>query len=138
MNRFLQTALFSLCFLAVAGCAGGKAPAQADLLHRRFVLESVDGQPFVSKQSAPDIEFGENFRVYGRVCNRYTGQGELSGGVLTVKQMASTKMLCLEEALNAFEHQFAQMLAAGAAVDLSGNRLTLKGDGRVLVYRLQN
>ncbi|MCC8194967.1 MAG: META domain-containing protein [Deltaproteobacteria bacterium] len=121
-----------LTVLAVA-CANAKAPAQADLLHRRFVLATVDGDPFPA-MNPPDIEFNEGFRVSGRICNRYTGLGTLENGVLTVGQMATTKMLCPDDTLNRFETMFAAMLAAGVKVDLEDDRLRLSQGGHVLVF----
>lgn len=138
MNKLWMMLVVSLGLVAVAGCANGKTPAQSDLLHRRYVLETVDGKPFAATERTPDIAFGEGFRVFGGICNRYTGQGELSGNVLTVKQMASTKMLCAEDELNDFEYRFAQMLMAGAVMDLSGDRLTLTQGGHTLVYRFRD
>lgn len=138
MNISRKLTISALCFtfLLAAGCAGSKNMNQKDLLHHRFVLESIDGVPFESSVRTPDIEFGEGFRVYGGICNRYTGQGELADNVLTVKQMASTKMLCADDKLNKFEGQFAQMLSAGAEIAIEGNTLTLKQGGHVLVYKL--
>ena len=140
MARF--TGPLGLCFLLVfcvaAGCAGAKQPDRNDLLHRRFVLESVDGAAFSSSVKTPDIEFNENFRVSGQMCNRYTGQGELANGVLTVRQMASTKMLCVDQELNALEQLFGVMLREGAAIDLSGTTLTLRQGGHVLVFTLRD
>ena len=140
MKSFWKTAVFFLCFClaTIAGCGGSKMPVQADLMHRHFMLESVDGQLFTVQQRMPDITFGEGFRVYGQVCNRYTGQGELAEGILVVRHMASTKMFCADAALNVLEDQFARMLAAGVALDFSGDTLTLRQGGHVLVYRLQD
>ena len=139
MNRMQFFLAFATCIALVlaAGCAAGKTLTQADLLHRRFVLESVDGKPFTHER-APDIEFGEGFRVYGAVCNRYTGQGELKNDVLFVKQMASTKMLCADGTLNTLEQDFARMLQDGATVEFADNTLTLRQGGRVLVYKARD
>lgn len=135
MRRFRSVCLFLLApVLLGAACSAAKAPALADLSQRRFVLVSQDGVPFAAA-NAPDIAFGEDFRVSGRVCNRYAGQGTLENGVLTVKGMASTKMLCQDEALNRLETLFAAMLDAGAQADLSGGLLALRQGGHTLVYR---
>lgn len=138
MIKKLFACAFGLCIIFSAlfsiGCAGAKGVKEADLSNRRFVLESVDGKAFTSANRTPDIAFGENFRVQGGICNRYTGQGVLAGNVLTVKQMASTKMLCVDDALNKLETQFAQMLHAGAEVTLDGKTLTLRQGGHTLVY----
>lgn len=140
ITRFFLLLGGVLCLSACAGASGPGAggPVYSDLAHHRYVLESVDGKPFAAATHAPDIEFNENFHISGRACNRYTGRGTLENGVLTVPRMASTKMLCPNEALNAFEPLFASMLAAGAELELDGNTLTLRQGGHVLVYTLRD
>lgn len=120
--------------LALAACAGGTV-READLLHRRFVLERVNGEAVAGLSAVPDIEFGEGLRVFGRVCNRYAGEGELLENVLTVKGMAMTKMLCPDEALNKLEYAFGKMLSNGATVEVRDGRLTLAGEGMTLSYK---
>lgn len=114
------------------------ALSEKDLLHHRFVLKTADGVDYSTKERVPTLEFNEGFRVSGGICNRFTGQAKLEGSVLTVKQMASTKMLCVDQALNALETTFAVMLDKGVAVTLADNVLTLSGDGHVLVYELRD
>lgn len=138
MARFhilFTAALAILALVAVSACAG--VPAREDLAHSGFVLVSVDGVPFTGDTRVPEIAFSEDFRVSGSVCNRFVGQGELADGVLTVKQMASTKMLCASEELNRLEADISAILMAGARVSLTGDVLTLSRDGRVLVYKRQ-
>ncbi|CAK7028811.1 MAG: Heat shock protein HslJ [Desulfovibrio sp.] len=137
MKYFRKLTLLAafLSLFAAVSCAGGKNMQESDLLHRTFVLETVDGQPFAASLAKPEIAFGENFRVYGQVCNRYTGQGTLTGNVLTVSQMASTKMLCADDALNKLEYEFSQLLMDGMAVELSGDTLSLEGGGRTLTFK---
>ena len=137
-TRSLIFLLLCLCCAFAAGCRAGKAPGKTDLAHRRFVLENVDGKTFSSMAETPDIEFGEGFRVYGKICNRFTGQGELEGNVLFVRLMASTKMICADADLNRLENQFAQMLMAGVVLELSGNTLALRQVDHELVYTLQD
>lgn len=115
-----------------------RSVSRDDLLHRHFVLISADGVDFSAKEKVPDLEFGEDFRVLGAVCNRFMGQGELESGTLTVKQMASTKMMCLDPELNALEQQFAGMLEAGAVIDFDGKILTLRQGGHTLIYELRD
>lgn len=132
-------ALFAVFSLStVASCAGGNPPERKDLVHRRFVLAGVDGQTYAKTSRLPDLEFLEDFRVSGSVCNRFAGQGELSGATLTVRRMASTRMLCPDDALNELETRLAGMLQAGAEISLDGNTLTLKQGGHVLVYTAED
>lgn len=137
-TRFFSFLAIGLALLASVSCAGGSNMKEADLMHRRFVLESVNGTPFNSSFRTPDIEFGENFRVYGQVCNRYRGQGKLAGDVLTVAQMASTLMMCPDQALNKLERDFSEMLRNGAEIKFVDNTLTLSGNGQTLVYKVSD
>lgn len=143
-----------LFVIGLAGCGDGtdkasassgdtaeeKAPSigQADLLHHRFVLKSVDGVDYSGKERVPDLAFNEGFRISGGICNRFMGQASLDGNLLFAKNMASTKMMCVDQDLNALEGFFPLMLEKGAAIRLEGKTLTLSGDGHVLVYELRD
>ena len=134
MVRFAVLCLVFLTALLVAvGCVGGQKPVLADLELRRFVLESVDGVPFCASRM-PEMAFDENFRVSGQMCNRFMGQGKLENGVLTVAQMASTRMFCAEEALNHAENRISSMLMAGAEVELTDGILTLRQGGHTVTF----
>lgn len=135
MTRFAACLTFLCLPLLFVACAAATFPSAGDLLHRRFVLESLDGKPFTSSMGAPDIEFNEGFRLSGRICNRYSGQASLENGLLLAPHMAMTKMLCPDEALNDFETLFGSMLGTGAQVTFSGNTLTLRQGTHVLVYK---
>lgn len=128
---------------SAAGTAGAAMPAdrtvdKADLLHHRFVLKSADGVGFFGKERVPELDFGEGFRVMGAVCNRFTGDGKLENGTLTVKEMALTRMLCGDPDLNALETRVAAMLEAGAELSFDGRILTLRQGGHILVYELHD
>jgi len=134
MNRFSKVILvFLLPLFAMVACAADKPSAVPNVDHRRFVLVSVDGAPF-SASKKPDITFAEELRISGQMCNRYMGQGVLDKGVLKVSQMASTKMFCMDAALNKVEDLFFSMLMAGAEIELAGESLILQQGGHVLVF----
>ncbi len=123
---------------------GATAPAGTgivsanDLMGRTFILVRVDGQPFRSEMGRqPSIQFASDMRVSGSACNQFSGPGELEDGVLTVTNAASTMMLCVDQALSAFERDFHQMLRDGATVSLDGDTLTLSRDSRVFEYTLE-
>ena len=127
-----------LCFSpALGGCSATKTPVRADLLHRSFELVSADGKAVTGTPRKPDLAFDEEFRIAGGICNRFVGQAELNGTILTVRQMASTRMLCPDETLNQLEHTFASMLTQGATLNLTGETLTLRQGGHTLVYTVQ-
>ncbi|EEP91942.1 heat shock protein HslJ [Yersinia kristensenii] len=128
----------------LAGCGANQSYNKAtsmvsenDLLHHNFVLISVDGQSPV-KTPGPSIEFGENMHISGAMCNRFMGQGELKNGVLTVKGLASTRMLCSEKQLNQWDALISQVLNSGAKVTLNKGQLTLSNNDHTLLYQLKD
>lgn len=108
-----------------------------DLQHHRYELVSVDGEAVNSAQPRPrpSIEFGEKMHVSGGMCNRFMGQGELQNSVLTVKQLASTMMLCNDKQLDSWDRLIGEVLANGAKVSLQNNQLTLTQGKHQLVYQ---
>lgn len=138
-----KTALLLLTSLALAGCAqtAEQKPLTAqDLQNHRFVLQSVNGTPFVATESGrvPEIGFGENLQLSGSMCNRFFGEATLQGDRLKAENLAMTRMMCAEPELNALDNQLGEMLQQGAEVTLNGQQLTLKSDKYTLVYTLTN
>ena len=108
-----------------------------DLLHRRFVLVSVDGKDFVVEKPAerPDLEFNEGFQIAGHVCNRFFGPAELRDGKLRAENLASTLMMCFKTELNELERLLFAMLRDGVDVSLGADgSLTLRQGEHALVY----
>ncbi|WLS80571.1 META domain-containing protein [Erwinia pyri] len=119
--------------MLLAGCATSQ-PNEKELA-RSFQLSSVDGQAITAPQGMkPGINFSKEMHVTGVMCNRFFGQGTLEKGVLSVPQMASTRMMCSDQKLNQWEMTLSQMLNAGAKLKLEQNTLTLQGAGHTLVY----
>ena len=114
-------------------CAGGISVK--DLVsEKKYVLQSVNGVAFASRERTPEIQFDGSMRVSGQVCNRFMGQGQLKGDVLTVPQMASTMMLCADPELNAMEQEFTSLLRQGAKVALRGDTLSLSSGTITYTY----
>ena len=103
------------------------------LAHQKFALKKINEADYHGEQT-PFIEFGDNAMVSGKVCNTFRGPGQLADGVLTVKSMASTRMLCPVGGLDELENRFFNMLEQGAAISMDGPRLTFKQGGTVLVF----
>lgn len=120
---------------------GGEV-SQKDLLHRRFELRTVNGKEYALQGARPNISFNENFHVSGSVCNGFMGPGTLENGVLSAKNMAATRKLCITEELNKLEADFFALMRNGASVELDGQRLVLRGKGReddlVLEYTVKD
>lgn len=137
-----KSMLVALMPLLLAGCGmsqNGKTVKESDLLHHNFILQSVDGVAVKTGQGKqPNIEFGETLHVSGAMCNRFFGNGQLQNGVLTVKGLASTRMLCADPQLNQWDRVIGDVLGKGAKVTLSAQQLTLSGGDHTLVYTLRD
>lgn len=138
-----KMALMLLTTLALAGCAQTaeqKTLSAQDLQNHHFVLQSVNGAPFVATESGrvPEISFGENMQLSGSMCNRFFGQATLQGDRLKAENLAMPRMMCAEPELNALDNQLGEMLHQGVQVTLNGQQLTLKNDKNTLVYTLTN
>lgn len=120
--------------------AAGGVEAQ-QLSGKKFILQQVDGNDFTIKMGRqPFIEFSlseEGFRVNGSACNNFMGQAELSEGTLTMANAASTMMMCADPQLSTFERDFHKLLRGGVTLELKDGILTLRGAGRVLIYKAE-
>ncbi|MBA7801299.1 heat shock protein HslJ [Citrobacter freundii] len=124
--------------MVMAGCvSNGKVSVNREQLqHHRFVLESVNGKPVTVAKNQPELSFGENMTVSGKMCNQFTGQGKLSDGELKVKNLAMTRMMCADPQLNTLDGVISDMFKQGAQVDLTANQLTLATAEQTLTYKL--
>jgi len=126
--------------VVLSGCvrsgANNTTVKAEQLMQHRFVLGSVNGQAVDAGDHPPEIRFDKEMKVSGSMCNRFSGQGKLSEGKLTVKNMAMTRMMCIQDQLNALDNTLGNMLSKGAQVDLTGNQLTLITADQTLIYTL--
>ena len=125
--------------------AAGKEEAAAavnweQLAGKTFTLVKVGGGDFkVDMGRQPFIAFGEDGRVSGSACNSFTGPGELEDGVLTVKNAASTMMMCVDKNLVEYERYFHEMLRNGVKVELMPDGvLILTGSAKVLRFEQEH
>ncbi|KAB8307433.1 META domain-containing protein [Erwinia endophytica] len=125
-----------LVALLLAGCSsGGENASHNSLSDHNFVLKGVDGQAVTpSVGIRPGINFAQDMRVSGVMCNRFFGQGKLQHGKLSVPQLSSTRMLCIDPQLNEWETMIGKMLTTGVTLKLERQTLTLSGSGHTLVY----
>ncbi|WP_428945952.1 META domain-containing protein [Pantoea sp. FN060301] len=135
-----KEAALLMAAMAIAGCSANSAQNDeaVKLADRYFVLTSVDGEAIGLPEGVkPGIRFGEGMHVSGVMCNRFFGQGKLERGVLSLPQMASTRMLCSDPRLNEWETMLGKALTQGAKLTLDQQTLTLTGAGHKLVYRAE-
>ncbi len=142
MKKWIPIALATVL---LTGCGMNKTNQQSnylvasELLHHRFILQSVDGLAVNARPgNVPNIEFGEKMHVSGAMCNRFFGQGQLENGVLTVKNLASTRMMCADPQQNLWDQMIGVILANGAKISLNDQQLTLSGGDHQLVYTLKD
>ncbi|MCX8966419.1 META domain-containing protein [Erwinia psidii] len=129
-----------LAAILLSGCGALSGNAGNNpLTDHNYILKSVDGKVVTSPAGMkPGISFSQDMHVSGVMCNRFFGQGKLEHGVLSVPQMASTRMLCIDPELNQWEAIIGKMLVAGATLHQDRKTLTLEGSGHSLVYVRDN
>ena len=114
------------------------------LAHRNFIISSVDGQEFPTKDQEgqsrplPNLDFGQWPHVSGKICNNYSGQVELKGDVLSMKNAATTMMMCHDNELNQLEVTFHRLLNEGVKMEFVGQTLTLKSADHTLVFTVSD
>lgn len=139
MSRYAPLALAAMVLTGCGTSHPDSVVNENDLLHHNFVLYSVDGVTVTPQPgNAPNLEFGEKMHVSGTMCNRFFGQGQLANGVLTVKNLAITRMLCTDAQSNLWDQAIGKLLGNGATLSLSAERLTLSGSGHNLIYTLRD
>ncbi|MFI8417047.1 heat shock protein HslJ [Serratia sp. NPDC078593] len=142
MKKLLSVALATM-LLAGCGMSQNKPVnnkvSESDLIHHNFVLQSVDGIAANAQQGkGPSIEFGEKLHVSGSMCNRFFGNGQLDNGVLTVKGLATTRMMCSDPQRNQWDQIIGSVLHNGAKVSLQQQQLTLSDGNHTLIYTLKD
>ncbi len=128
MTRILWT-LIAGSALLLAAC-GSSAPGG---LSGSWTATSIDGQATVAG-SEPTISFGSDGRITGSTgCNTYSGTFILSGGNVTMSQLAMTQKACTDEAVSAQESAFNTALTGATSWSIgSDGNLTLKGAGDIV------
>lgn len=147
MSPIMKT-LFTVIMLAtLSACAGtgggasGPDNAQAALTASRWELVRWPGHVIPHGDNGEPVilnfqnEGGES-RVSGRSwCNRFTASYALrEGGKLTIGRAASTRMACMEPAMQ-FESAFLEKLEAITSYRISGSTMEVNtADGEVLTF----
>lgn len=124
--------------MLMAGCvSNGKVSVNREQLqHHRFVLQSVNGKAVTATNNPPELSFGENMTVSGKMCINSTAVASCPDGELKVKDMAMTRMMCADPQLNALDGIVSEMFKQGAQVDLTADQLTLATAEQTLTYKL--
>ena len=129
----MQSCLLGVVFTALvaASCTNKHtAEAAASLTGRKWYAVNIDGRPAIPADTAlrPWIQFlRDSNRVTGSTgCNRFAGPYAASGSSLALGTMATTRMACLDTAIEHQEAAFAVVLGeATTGFAISGDTLTL-------------
>lgn len=126
--------------LLLVGCGKDKVVQPNELLHHYFILVKANGQPIDMENVThqPYLEFGQDFRINGRMCNTFFGQAQYQDGKLSSEGLASTKMLCASDQLNQLDNEIATLLQEGAGVSLKEKTLILSSGKNKLEYELKD
>ncbi|BDH46075.1 heat-inducible protein [Salmonella enterica subsp. enterica serovar Choleraesuis] len=129
--------LFAL-MAAATGCAATTADVSPQaLLHHRFVLIKADDANVAQNKMHPkELSFGEGMHVYGAVCSRFRGQGELSGATLRVPELITTVEACQTPEEQKIDELTRKMLAEGVTLRMRGQQLWLLTPQHTLVWQL--
>jgi len=131
-NNYILITLLGTLVLVLSACTltGGKADVSSkDLENTRWELVSygeIGSEVAVVEDSTVTLEFQPGGQIGGTGgCNSYGGEATLEDGKLTVGEIMSTLMACMDEAVMQQEGQFFKALNSAEEVKLSGNELTI-------------
>ena len=135
--------LLALVGLAFVGCASQTSTSQtapastpaavtpepAALIGTAWRLADLGGAPSIPSGEAT-LEFPEAGKVAGKAtCNRFFGTVEISGASIQFGPLAATKMACIDDAANAQEKKYLELLQAAERFAFDGPALLLYSRG---------
>jgi heat shock protein HslJ len=141
-NSYILIMLLGTLTLVVSACAatGGQAEVSIeDLENTRWELVSygdIGLEVPVVEDSTVTLEIQPGGQIGGTGgCNSYGGEATLEDGKLTIGEITSTLMACMDEAVMEQEQQFFMALNSASKVELNGNALTiLYNDGKSALH----
>ncbi|WP_404342382.1 META domain-containing protein [Pseudoalteromonas mariniglutinosa] len=108
------------------GCSSTGKVTSEHLKYTQWQLSKVNGLAIPVSYRA-SMQFIEALQINGFAgCNKFFGEGDLEDSQLTVNKLGMTRKSCGNE-LDGFEQQLLNTLMQGAAVELKGEQLLLKG-----------
>ena len=133
-SKRLASALVALMALAalLVGCGSADSPS---LEGTQWLLVALEGAPPLTSTAPPSAEFSADEISGSTGCNHYFGAYEVSGSEITIRDVASTEMACLDpEGVMDQELAFLGTLPAIATYRVEGERLEfLDAGGTVLM-----
>jgi heat shock protein HslJ len=106
-------------------CAGNSPEAGSELWGTSWRLVELQGAAALEGVEAT-LEFPESGRVTGNgSCNRFNGSVQVTGSSVMVRQLAATRMACIEPAANRQEADYLKALEASGRYSIQGDVLEL-------------
>lgn len=105
--------------IVLAGCGSGSS-----LEGTQWLLVSLGGATPLASTAPPSAEFSADEISGSTGCNHYFGAYEVSGTEITIRDLASTEMACMDpEGMMDQEQAFLAALRETANYSLAGDRL---------------
>lgn len=139
MKKFL----FSLFILVTLSACSNILSTQIkpdDLLHRNFVLIRFNDTEIQPHNMQPGIEFGENLYITARMCNYFTGNGNLNNNRLTITNITTSDLPCLDPNYKGLDSTVVNLLQQGVNIsfDKQNQQITLSNDNNILIFKLMD
>lgn len=117
--------LFSSCNTVAKSSAQEHNVTVSTDLNGEFFVETLNGTHIASNKLT--INFNtETHNIYGfSGCNRFSGNYTLNGNSIKIGPLASTKMLCIDDAVNKTETKFLEALATVDSIVFKETKLLL-------------
>jgi heat shock protein HslJ len=136
MNRRMSYPVVAVAMI-LAGCAStpgspGSGFSTPELSGTRWIVTSIDGR--APSGPALTADFSNDGRVSGDAgCNSFSGPYIQSGREVQFGELLSTRRACVDEGRQRQETRLLNILQGSTTLQLSRNRLTVKGEGGAIV-----
>jgi len=123
--------------LTLLACAEPSEPAAIDPTDSAWLLASgtLDGTAVPVLATHPiTLLFEEDGAGGTSACNQYFGKYSISGGAISFDEITQTEMACVPDEVMGSEAAFLEALSLVDAFTVTGDTLTLSGDGVELVF----
>ena len=105
--------------IVIAGCGSGPS-----LEGTQWLLVSLEGETPLASTAPPSVEFSADEISGSTGCNHYFGAYDVSGSEITIRDVASTEMACMDpEGVMDQEQAFLAALRETTGYNLAGDRL---------------
>lgn len=130
MKKILLVAVIATLIAGCCPCKKYQKKYGRPLKETNWTLIQLEGRPFAAGENY-SIMFSKDDRISGvGDCNRLMGGYQENGdGVMEIKQLASTRMMCQNQA---GENQFMEMLQSIDSYKLDGKLLMLFKKGEMV------